>query len=147
MINDKENYPIANQSDYDLFDNAFLFSFGAYLDTHVWVFANTFDEAFEEAIEWVDNNCPAALTSFTMDDYKETAKELELTWQEYWPDFDDENWCKVVEETEVDHTIIGHTTLKNGTHIASWEWNGSDAGEEEYKELLERAEKEEIEGD
>lgn len=123
--------PIANASECDFFEDndhvhegpLWLLHFGAYGETALYVWADGCESAFEVATEWLDDNAPGHLVSFDESDYRAAAAELGLEWKPEWPDYSDENFCKVSEETEVDHTVIGHTTLEHGTHVASWEWN------------------------
>jgi len=136
-----QEIPIANGCDYE--DKClFLFHFGAYGWTKLYVWADHLEDAFEVATEWLDDNAPGLLTSFDLEDYKRTADELDLKWQDHWPDFEDERFCKVAETTEADHTPIGHTTLKNGTHIPSWEWTADevDPTHEAFRETILRSE-------
>lgn len=128
--------PIANSSDHDWCRNLYLMWAGYGTKCYVW--ANSFDDAFETFAEWLDDNAPGCLTSFSEDDYKAAAKELGLTWPAE-PGSEEE--CKVAEATEVDHTVIGHTTLNHGTHIASYEWGGDDVTDEaEFSEVKKRCE-------
>jgi hypothetical protein len=94
---------------------------GAYADTKVLVRAEHFETAFELLVEWLDDNAPGCLTQLETSDYMAAAEELGLTWTGDW---EDENTSKIVEHAEADLSVIGHTTLKNGTHIASHEWGG-----------------------
>jgi hypothetical protein len=97
---------------------------GAYADTKVLVRAEDFETAFELLVEWLDDNAPGCLTTLHPSDYLAAAEELGLTWTSDW---EDPNTSKIVEHAEMDLTVIGHTTLKNGTHIASHEWGGVEA--------------------
>jgi hypothetical protein len=83
--------PIANPCDYDWTRELYYFSLGAYGSTHVYVWANSADDAMEEMVEWVDDNAPGL-----------------LSWSES-------------EEDEVDMYVVGHTTLEHGNVMPSWE--------------------------
>ena len=111
-----------NGSDRSWTRNRFVLWFGQCAPTYLMIWANDIESAFEIAVEWLDDNAPGHLTSFTLEDYQLTAKELKLEWRATWPDYDDMNFVNVVDTTEADHTTIGHTTLKHGTHVASYEW-------------------------
>lgn len=124
--------PIANEAEYQCDENKSLFLMwaGAYGDTKAYVWADSFDAAFEEFTEYLDEHAPGCLTTVTEDDLKNAAKELELRWPGFpgpqTCDEDQELFDKIVEHAEADLTLIGHTTLKNGTHIVSYEWGGDE---------------------
>lgn len=134
-----EETPIANPSEAHWIDSVFQFYFGAYGETSVYVIAKSWNSAFEAATEWLDDNAPGHLTSFSIDDYKESAEELGLPWLEHYPNGHDETFLKIVENAEVDHMVIGHTTLKNGTHVCSWECTGNQLSGEEAAKVCLRA--------
>lgn len=119
----------------------FLMFAGAYGDTHAWVWADHLEDAFEVFVEWLDDNAPGLLTELDESDLKNAAKDEGIAWQPHWPDWDDRQFQKVVEAAEADLTVIGHTTLKHGTHIASYEWGGDeiDPGGKDYKTVLGRS--------
>lgn len=99
----RKKYPvnIANSDEAEFFlDNKFVregplwrFNLGAYGNTVVFVWADSADSAMELISEWVDDNMPGMLS-----------------------------WCED-EEDEVDMYVVGHTTLKHGNCIPSWEIN------------------------
>lgn len=96
----------------------FCFSFGAYGWTKVRVWADHLEDAFEIAVEWLDDNAPGHLVDLTQDDYNEAAKELGLD-----PASEDEDIQNEIRETaEADLTHIGHTTLNHGQFLTSYEW-------------------------
>jgi hypothetical protein len=103
-------------------ERQFQFEFGAYRWTKVRVYADSWDSAFEIAVEWLDDNAPGHLTTLTDDDLKESAEELGLSWP--LDDTESEDYWKVVENAEQDLTAIGHTTLKHGTHVDSEGYDG-----------------------
>lgn len=96
----------------------FQFCFGAYGWTKVRVWADSLDDAFEIAVEWLDDNAPGHLIDLTQDDYNEAAKDLGLD-----PASEDEDIQNEIRETaEADLTHIGHTTLNHGQFLTSYEW-------------------------
>lgn len=101
----------------------FCFSFGAYgwTKVRVWADRDCFEDAFEIAVEWLDDNAPGHLVSH--EEFaqlcREAAEELGV---EFDPSEDYETNEAVFQAAEADLTIIGHTSLKHGSHIASHEW-------------------------
>lgn len=98
----------------------FAFCFGAYFNTRVrvWAKADCFEDAFETAVEWLDDHAPGHLVNLTQEDYNEAASILGLD-----PTSEDEDIQNEIRETaEADLTHIGHTTLKHGQFLYSWEW-------------------------
>ena len=98
----------------------YLFSFGAYGDTHVAVIGGSLDDGLESCLDWLDDNAPGLLSTVTAEDYAEAARELGIEWPR--EDFDDES-KKVTQAAECDMTMAGHTTLAHGNCIPSWEWH------------------------
>jgi hypothetical protein len=104
-------------------ENQFQFSFGAYgwTKVRVWAGRDCVEEAFEAAVEWLDDNAPGHLVSH--EEFAqlclEAAEELGV---EFDPSEDYETNEAVFQAAEADLTIIGHTSLKHGSHIASHEW-------------------------
>jgi|SRR6478736_492733 len=100
----------------------FCFSFGAYgwTNVRVWADPDCFEDAFEIAIEWLDDNAPGHLVSYAEFNElrKEAAEELGLDLNSD----DDDIQQSITEAAEVDLTVVGHTTLKHGMHIASYDW-------------------------
>lgn len=138
--------PIANPSQVDFFeDNRFVregplwqLSFGAYGSTHVYVWADGAESAFEEAVEWLDDNAPGMLVMVGEEDYQRAADELGKVWDPSEPDYE------VIETAEADMTMIGHTTLKHGNAVASWEWQMREIerGSDEWNDVVERSREE-----
>jgi hypothetical protein len=117
-----EDYALANGFRPQWLSNPvqFAFRFGAYGSTRVrvWAESGCFDNAFETAVEWLDDNAPGHLVDLTQDDYTQAAGELGLD-----PTSEDEDIQNEIRETaEADLTHIGHTTLKHGQFLNSWEW-------------------------
>ncbi len=99
-------------------ESQFQFSFGAYGWTKVRVWARHIEDAFEIAVEWLDDHAPGHLVSHEefAELCKEAAEELGLERCEN-EDYD----RAIVEHAERDLTIIGHATLKHGQYIAAHE--------------------------
>lgn len=118
--------------------NLFRMWAGESQDTIVYVWAQSFDRAFEGLVEWLDDNAPGCLVS-----HADAQAALE-EWQEEndtYPDadgnFEDDSVFEQVEQAN-DWTVIGHTTLKTGSHIPSHEWGGDEVktGSDEYETVL-----------
>jgi hypothetical protein len=128
--------PVANPSELDFFEDnrhvhegpLWFFSFGAYGDTHVYVWADGIESAFEIAVEWLDIHAPGLLTDLTEGDYRAAADDLGIPWDPEWltGGGDERQWEKVRDAAEADLTPIGHTTLAHGQFIPSWEWKVSE---------------------
>jgi hypothetical protein len=121
-----EGIPIANAGNVSFAKGLYLMWAGeSYSATQVYVWANSFEDAFEELVEWLDENAPGRLVSH------ETAKEALDAYLAEHPEIDQDDqdaMCEVYEAIEQadDWTVIGHTSLNNGGHIASHEWGGDE---------------------
>ncbi len=136
-----EETPIANPSEADEDKSLYQFQFGAYGDTNVYVWADSDEAAFEIAVEWVDDHAPGVLTSLDEGDLKAAAEDEGVEWKDSWPDYDDEEFQRVIEAAEADLTVIGHTSLKHGQYIPSWEWHFHEVTDQAEREAVaERAE-------
>ncbi len=100
-----------------------LVSFGAYGGTHVYAWADSLEDAFEVAVEHLDDEGQCGhFTILTEDDYAAAADELGVVWDPGSPDY------AVMEEAEADLTPIGWTTLEcerkggGSAFVPSWEW-------------------------
>jgi hypothetical protein len=94
-------------------------------DVYIW--ADSFDDAWEELVEYLDAHAPEVFETIGEDELKEAADDLNIPWKATWPDWQDRDFEKVVEHAEADYTMISHTTLKSGgTHIRSDMWGGDD---------------------
>ena len=121
-----ESAPIANPDEVDGGPSrAWLLSFGAYGATHVYAWADSLQDAFEVAVEYLDDQGQCGLFTFlTEEDYAAAAEELGRRWDPGSPDFE------VMERAEADLTSIGWTTLDcaraagASAFVASWEWTG-----------------------
>jgi len=122
----EQQWPIINSGDHDWTQNLFLMWAGAYGDTRGYVWANSFEDAFEHWVEYLDERAPGLLTNLDEGDLRESARDLGIEWQADWPDHEDRKFQRVVEHAEVDLTPIGHTTLEHGAYIPSHEWGGDE---------------------
>lgn len=123
-------HPIVNGSEAEFGKRVFLMWAGAYGDAKGYVFADSEDDAFEAWVEYLDENAPGCLVSHEAfrDLLNEAAREhgfkdfaaAETVLGSASDAFGD--IYKIVEDAEVDLTVIGHTSLKHGSHIASHEW-------------------------
>lgn len=121
---------VVNPVDYRLDNDKQLFrmwaSGGNCYAVTAYVWADHFEDAFEEFVEWLDDNAPGCLVDLSKEDFADAAKELGLP----WPSEDTEVMEKVYEHATVDLTTIGHTSLKHGNFIASGEWGGGEADDD-----------------
>jgi hypothetical protein len=133
--------PIANPGEFEVDTEPryrtrqlFRMWFGAYGETALYVWADSFESAFEEAVEWLDDNAPWHLTSLDESDLKEAADDLGIAFSKDMPE---EDLMRVMEHAETDLTLIGHTTLEHGEYVASWEWGGDEVTDARELELVE----------
>ena len=135
-----EPVPIANPDEFEDDKKLYLFTFGAYGSTKVYVWADHDEDAFEIAVEWLDDNAPGHLTDVTEDDLKRSAEDLGVEWQPSWPDWDDAAFAHVVQNAEADLTQVAHTTLKHGQYLHSWEWTFDEVTDPaEYERIAEES--------
>lgn len=116
--------PVPNANEPSEGERLYRFWFGAYGETALDVFADSPDDGFEVAVEWLDDNAPGHLIALDAEAYAEAARELtEETKVIHDPESEDEDVQHAIRErAEADLTPIGHTTLKHGQFVASWEW-------------------------
>jgi hypothetical protein len=108
----------------------------------VYIWADHFEDAFEELQEYLDDNAPGVFTLLTEQDYRDAAADLKLAWKPHWPDPDDVDFERVTQAAEADLTMVGgHTTFKVarqpgvwGVFLPSDEWGGGDV--DDCEELL-----------
>lgn len=103
-------------------DRCFRLQFGAYGSTVVDVFAYGYEEAFEIAVEWLDDHAPGHLVTVAEAELKSAKAELGLTWEVLDLPECEASMARVVELAERGLTLIGHTTLKHGQYVLSHEW-------------------------
>jgi hypothetical protein len=117
-------------------ETGYLFSFGAYGNTHVAVIGGSLESGLESCLEWLDDNAPGLLHTVSAADYAEAARELGVAWEpEEQANADTE---RVVQHAEADMTMVGHTTLKHGNCIPSYEWFVRELDAEELATLMRR---------
>lgn len=96
----------------------FLFSFGAYGDTHVLVFDQGIEAGLESAAEVLREREPGL---FEEPDYVDAAKDLGLEWPAELSELTDEQ-----REAIHDHATQDLTYTESG-YLVSWEWTVADA--------------------
>jgi len=157
---DAREIPIANPEDCDHNERysrmtLFQFQFGAYADTKVYVWADSFESAEEIAIEWADDNARGVFVTLTEKDLREAAEDLGIEWDEAWSDggaigrkefgatwnpFDDRDYEKIVQHAEADLIPIGWMTLKSGSHVLSYEVHAHEVTDaDEIEEVAKRS--------
>lgn len=140
---DIDQYEIVNPSEADGWSRTHLYLmwFGAYRDGRVLVWADSFDAAFETAVDYFDDPKSCGVFTFTDEsDYKASAEDEGIEWPAGgWDDLSERDQEKVREAAEADLTVIGHTTLSCmpkgawGAFVASWEWGGDDITGDDMK--------------
>lgn len=105
---------------------------------YVWTeHEESWDDAFEEWVEYLDTASPDVFETIGEEDLKEAAEDLGKEWKDSWPDWSDPDFTEVSEHAEADLDVIGHTTLKSGTHIPkdAWSFESIERGSDEYNEV------------
>lgn len=97
---------IANPNGRDLWRHSYLLWFGAYGDTLVLAYANSLDDALDEAADWLADNAPGLFIDDAVEEAYQEAIARGLSEEE------------AIEEAEVDVTRAGN----EGRCLASWEW-------------------------
>jgi len=120
---ERVEHPIANTQGCN--DSLYLMWAGDHHPTYVYVWADSFESAFEEFVEWLDDNAPGLLVSHedAKRAFEEYCAENDVS-EDDLEDDDGEIYTAMEEANE--WTSIGHTSLKTGGHIASHEWGGSE---------------------
>ena len=100
---------------------------GTMQDTSVYVNADSFDDAWDELVDWCDEHCPGAFSGVGEEQIKDAAMLLGFDPNTVWADclagqYDDTNVQRVVEQAESGMTMIGHTTLN------SWDYTQGNPG-------------------
>lgn len=134
--------------------------FGAYGSTKVYVWADGFESAFEEAVEWLDDEGLCGyFATLEHSDFVDAAEDLGLSQREAEriataittgkdDDYSEEEKYEVIERAETDLTVIGHTSLTNcekqlgsgPLYIPSWEWGGREVTDQaEVKAVMEES--------
>ena len=97
----------------------------------VYVWSGSFDSAFEEMVDWLDDQGTCGVfTEIGEPELRDAANSLGISWDPSWPDYSDPDYVKVQEYAEIDLTMIGHTTLKcssgGSMYLSSYEWGGQE---------------------
>lgn len=127
-----EELNVANPHDAADAKSLYRFWFGQIGTTIVYAWGDHLESAFEAAVEWLDDNDYAGFfTDVAEAELKEAAEAEGIPWNPEWSDprwsdWDDPQFLKVVEAAEADLTQIGHTTLKHGQYLVSYEWGVDD---------------------
>jgi len=130
---DYDGVPVINPLEVNSYDRLFKMWAGpAFGTTHGYVWADGEEAAFEEWVEYLDDHAPGVLVTVGEDELREAADDLGVSWKPSWPDWGDPSFADVAEHAEADLTVIGHTTLKHGTHIPSDEWGMDEVTGTEY---------------
>ena len=136
-----ENIPVVNPE--EVCERAYLMWAGQCAPTKAYVWADSFESAFEIFVEWLDAQ---NYTGFFVsdDEFKELLDEQATDmygkdWDTLISEWvaDNGEWAgwkndmcaeymDVIEAAEADLTMIGHTTLSSGTYIPSYEWGGDE---------------------
>lgn len=131
------DFPIVNSSEISNTQRLWLMWAGAYAEIQGYVWAESEDDAFERWVEWLDEHAPGVLVpdSEFSDLLDNAARNLGY---DNWPqlrDSDSRLSDVALEDAEADLTPIGHTTMKSGHYICSWEWglDEVESGSEEYR--------------
>ena len=111
---------------------------GAYADTVVFVETDSFEGAFEELVEYLDDYAPGLLVSHAefrelLDEQAQEAGHPDFAAVEALHaahDMGDDEFYTLIQDAEADLTMIGHTTMTHGSHIASHEWGGDEVTDE-----------------
>lgn len=144
-----ESAPIANPDEVDFGPSrAWCVSFGSVGTTHVYCWADSMEDAFEVAVEYLDDEGLCGhFTILTADDYEAAADELGTEWDPSEPD------DAVLEHAEADLTPIGWTTLEcerregGSAFVPSWEWTAREVRGEERAVIAERSRAADDEGE
>jgi hypothetical protein len=134
------DYPIVNGVDADR-GELFLMWFDAHAPLHLLVWADHFEDAFEYAVDYLDDEGKCGVfTFFDESDYKAAAEDEGIGWPEDGMRGLSERDAQTVQDaTEVDHTIIGHTQLKcqkgqySAAFVAHDDWGGGELHGDDVK--------------
>jgi hypothetical protein len=147
--NASDEIPIANPDDANWNDNLYELWFGAVGTQKLYVWASSFDSAWETAVEWLDDKGKCGYFTFLGEnELREAADDLGIRWPgiKAFSGSIGSRAEKILERAEADLTVIGHTTLecekkmKGSAYIASHEWGGRDVTRrDEYDEVRRRS--------
>lgn len=114
-----------NSSDKDWKKHRFILAFGAYGDTLLMVWANSLDDALDEAVDWIADHAPGLLADDAVKEaYEEAIRE-------------GKSEEAAQEAAEMDTVTAGN----NGHYLHSWEWNivAEDPTREQVLEIQRRS--------
>ncbi len=116
------NVTLVNPGDRDWTKHTYILAFGAYGNTLLMLWANSLDEAFDEAIDWIADNAPGLLAD------EQVAEEYHRAIAE------GKTEDEAREIAEQDITIGGNC----GNYIRAWEWGivAEDPSPEQLKEVF-----------
>lgn len=121
MTIDDQKINCANPQDRDLgtlFRVWFGEGYGAPTCCYVWTSGDAPDDAFEQAVDWLDDEgIVGYFVSLDEGNMKDAAESEGLMWPGL-ADFDpcgDDDHARILSAAETDLTIIGHTTLSSAT--------------------------------
>lgn len=132
---------IINPSDADG-DDLFLMWFDQHAPLCLLVWAGSFEDAFEIAVDYLDEqDKPGYFTFITEDDYREAAEDLGIDWpaNERIDSLSEREISKIEQKAEADITIIGHTRLGVmpddawQAGVMSDDWGGSEVTGDDKK--------------
>jgi hypothetical protein len=141
---------IANPCDHDQGLNLYRMWLGQVGTRQVYVWATSFDDAFELLVDYADDAgwCGFFVT-ITEDDLKDAASDIGVPWASHWPDDSDPTFTRVRDNAEADLTIIGHTslscekTLGGPLYVHSDEWGGDEiVGQQAVREMARESQEE-----
>jgi hypothetical protein len=95
-----------NGSDRDWTRQRFILSFGAYGWTALMVWANSLDDALDEAVDWLADNAPGLLCDDAVNEEYQRGIAAGMSEED------------AIEAAEVDTTRAGN----NGHYLLSYEW-------------------------
>lgn len=130
-----EEITIVNPGDADWQKNLYLMWFDAHAPLYLLVWSSGFEDAFETAVDYLDEqDKPGYFTFVTEDDYREAAKDLGIDWpeNERIDSLSEREIAKIEQAAEADMTIIGHTRLSVmpddawQAGVMSDDWGGED---------------------
>lgn len=135
LIANPDDAESAASNDYLRHSPLWLLSFGAYGDTHVYVWTDTnegVEGAFERAVEALDDwGLCGFFTTLDEGDLRSAAEDAGYSEEDIDEMASSKEWADdVIEAAEVDLTVIGHTSLTNcektlgggPLYIPSYEW-------------------------
>lgn len=134
--------PVLNPSDlpqdrHYRWSRGYLFKMSTNVGDYGYIWSDSDEIPLEEWVDYLDDVSPSIFETVDEDDLKEAAEDLGKEWQDDWPDWGDPEFAEVAEHAEADLDVIGHTTLKSGTHIPkdAWSFETIETYSDEYNEV------------